>query len=251
MLRMDMHQRDPGRTFISGTERPDSNDVTSRISTYDGSAQEIADANKLLSPGISIIDDVQYDDRENIKSIVHNSIVDSTGKGRSKGEEVADFVLNFNGEGQEVGLSLYFYGTEGKRAVSSISEEPTLKVSTYRGTMSEILAANSAASVDDMRFPHKGNINSITYNNRPSYYSNESSSTSITGTGYFSWNVTDHVQEWVNGDTINNGFTLRSTTINDQYLLNHVLIFLQRLSMHAHILLHLHTNFLFLSTLAA
>ncbi|ODS41795.1 MAG: hypothetical protein A7315_00065 [Candidatus Altiarchaeales archaeon WOR_SM1_79] len=56
------------------------------------------------------------------------------------------------------------------------------------------------------------NENTITYSNYPNYYSSVVSSTDVSGTGWKSWDVTDHVWYWVWGDIPNHGFYMRDGT---------------------------------------
>jgi len=60
------------------------------------------------------------------------------------------------------------------------------------------------------------NENTVTWNSAPNYFSGESTSAYISGTGWKSWDVTDHVWEWWSGQTTNYGFYLRHTTWNDE-----------------------------------
>jgi hypothetical protein len=56
----------------------------------------------------------------------------------------------------------------------------------------------------------------VTWNDAPNYWSGEYTTAYVSGTGWKSWDATDHVQEWWNGQTTNYGFYLRHTTWNDE-----------------------------------
>ncbi|MGD2279509.1 MAG: hypothetical protein PVH45_05400, partial [Candidatus Omnitrophota bacterium] len=99
-----------------------------------------------------------HDDKTEIKSITFNNIRDAGGDLRFKGEEVADYVLNYdpNDPAEATSTSVFFYGTARVRAVDAFSDEATKQTNTYRKELANI------ATVDHS---YRTGIKSITHNN--------------------------------------------------------------------------------------